>query len=235
MPNFSGVAGLIFKSQAMKMLLSSILEQRYVIKFLEKKQNGPKEIHCNLKTIYGDGAMKRMQVYWWVSEVHRGREDVFDSPRPRRPTEIGIDEIMVHWLELDPYATVQKLTGSLGILPQTMATHIRSGLSMKYFHLRRIPHLLTSNQKAMRLEAAKVMAQQLAVYANTGFQHLLTGDESWMAHDDTPSRMWTMAWSDVDPIARAINYPRKTMMRVFFSFNGIALIDILPEKAKLSS
>jgi hypothetical protein len=65
----------------MKRLLSSILEQRYVIKFLEQKQNGLKEIHCNLKTIYGDGAMKRTQVHWWVSEVQRGREDVSDSPQ----------------------------------------------------------------------------------------------------------------------------------------------------------
>jgi hypothetical protein len=94
---------------------------------------------------------------------------------------------------------------------------------------------LTSNHKAIRLEAVKVMAQQLAIYTNAGFQHSLTGDESWMAHDDTPSRMWTMARSDVDPITRTINYPRKIMMRVFFNVNDIVLIEILPEKAKLSS
>jgi hypothetical protein len=111
-----------------------------------------------------------------------------------------------------------------------MATHMPEGLGMKCFHLRRVPHLLTSNQKATRLEAVKVMGQQLAIYANAGFQHLLTGDESWMVHNDTPSRMWTMARSDVEPIARAINYPRKTMMSVFFNFNGIALINILPKK-----
>jgi DNA-binding MltR family transcriptional regulator len=40
-----------------------MLEQRYVIKFLMKKQNGLKEIHCRLKVVYSDGAMKRTQVY----------------------------------------------------------------------------------------------------------------------------------------------------------------------------
>jgi hypothetical protein len=41
-----------------------MFEQRYIIKFLVKEQNGPKEIHRGLKATYGDGAMKRIQVYW---------------------------------------------------------------------------------------------------------------------------------------------------------------------------
>jgi DNA-binding MltR family transcriptional regulator len=41
-----------------------MLEQRYVIKFLLKEQNGLKEIHCRLKAVYGNGAMKQTQVCW---------------------------------------------------------------------------------------------------------------------------------------------------------------------------
>jgi hypothetical protein len=40
--------------------------------------------------------------------------------------------------------------------------------------------------KIMCIEVAKVMVQQLAIYANAGFQHLLTGDKSWMASDYMP-------------------------------------------------
>jgi hypothetical protein len=36
-----------------------------------------------------------------------------------------------------------------------------------------------------------------------------------MASNYTPSRMWRMAWSDVDPIAWLISHPRETMMIVF--------------------
>jgi hypothetical protein len=60
------------------MVLSAILEQRYVIKFLVKGQSDPKEIHRRLKAVYGDGAMKRTQICWWVSGTQRGREDVSD-------------------------------------------------------------------------------------------------------------------------------------------------------------
>jgi hypothetical protein len=57
-----------------------MLEQRYVIKFRVKEQNDLEKIHRRLKTVYGNEIMKRTQVYWWVLEIQRGREDVFDSP-----------------------------------------------------------------------------------------------------------------------------------------------------------
>jgi hypothetical protein len=98
-----------------------------------------------------------------------------------------------------------------------------------------VPHLLTSNQKSTRLEVTKVMAQQLIINANAGFQHLLTGDKSCMVCDYTPLRMWTMARSDVDRIARPTSHSWKTMMTIFFGVKAIALIDILPEKIKLNS
>jgi hypothetical protein len=88
---------------------------------------------------------------------------------------------------------------------------------------------LTSNQKAMRLEATKMMIQQLAIYMETRFQHRVTGNESWITSDYMPSRIWTMARNDIDPIAQSTSYPRKIMM-IFFSVNGITLIYGLPEK-----
>jgi hypothetical protein len=47
--------------------------------------------------------------------------------------------------------------------------------------------------------------------------------------------MWTIARSDVDPIARPTSHPRKIMMTIFFGVKNITLIDILLGKAKLSS
>jgi hypothetical protein len=74
--------------------------------------------------------------------------------------------------------------------------------------------------RATGLEVVKVMTKQRAIHANAGFQHYLTSNESWMAYNDTPSRMCMMARSDVDPIARPISHPRKTMMTIFFGDNG---------------
>jgi hypothetical protein len=89
--------------------------------------------------------------------------------------------------------------------------------------------------KATPLEMAKVMAQQLAIHANARFQHPLTGDESWTACNDSPSRMWTITRSDIDQIAWPTNHPRKIIMAIFFGVNSIAFINILFEKIKLNS
>jgi hypothetical protein len=42
-----------------------------------------------------------------------------------------------------------------------------------------------------------------------------------------------MARTEVDPIAEPTIHPLKTMMKIFFSVESIALPDILPDKAKL--
>jgi hypothetical protein len=124
-----------------------------------------------------------------------------DSPRRGQPPEIRIDEILARRLERDRHAIAQKLAYLLDVSLPTVATDLQEGLGMKYFHLRWVPHLLTSSQNAMRFKVVKMMGQQMAVRANAGIQHEWTGDESWMASNYTPSRMWRMAWSDVDPIA----------------------------------
>jgi hypothetical protein len=93
--------------------------------------------------------------------------------------------------------------------------------------------------KAARFEVAKVMAQQLTIYVNAGFQYPLTDDESWMLYGYRPSRMWTIARSEVDPIARPTSYHRKTMMTVSSKCSGINtvfhqhLFFILPHIKKL--
>jgi hypothetical protein len=67
-----------------------MLEQRYIIKFLVKEQDGPKEIHYRLKTVYGDRAMKGTQVYWLILEVQRWYEYVSDFPRPGRHDQLEL-------------------------------------------------------------------------------------------------------------------------------------------------
>jgi Fic family protein len=69
----------------------------------------------------------------------------FRFPSTRMTPKNRIDKIMTYKLEPNPYATVQKLAYSLSVSLQTVATDLREGLSIKYFHLRWVSHLLTSS------------------------------------------------------------------------------------------
>jgi hypothetical protein len=102
---------------------------------------------------------------------------------------------------------------------------MRKAMGMKYFNLRWIPHLLISNQKATRLEVAKVMmmTKQVAIHVNAGFQRLGTSHEHRIARDSMLSRMYPMARSHLDPIVNPTNRFRHTTMTVVFGMNSTAL------------
>jgi hypothetical protein len=105
-----------------------------------------------------------------------------------------------------------------------VATHLREGLGMKYFYLGWIPYLLTSSQKATRLEVTKVMIQQLTIHTSAEFQHLLTGNKLLTAYDDASLPMRTMVRNDVDMIARLTSHPQKTMMTIFSALTASPLL-----------
>jgi len=57
------------------------LEQRTNVKFLVKLGKSGNEIREMLVQVYGDNAMKKTAVYWWVKRLSEGRESVTDEER----------------------------------------------------------------------------------------------------------------------------------------------------------
>jgi hypothetical protein len=166
-----------------------MLEQRHAIRFLLKEGIRPKEIPARLLNVYHQAAMKKSQISFAVGGVGRGRENLADEERPGRPPTASLDEILAYRLERDPHVTARRLAASLGISPQTMIAHLYEGFGMKYFHLRLVLHAFTDSQKAKRLRFAQEMIEALDTNSQTGFKYLLTGDESWITYDQSPTRM----------------------------------------------
>jgi hypothetical protein len=218
-----------------KVTLVGTLEQRHVICFLLREGLAPTQIPERLSKAYGADAMKRTQVFYWIRDIHSGREDLSDQPRLGRPPQIGLDTILALKLELDPHTTARSLALSLGVSRPTILNRLHKNLGMKCYHLRWIPDLLDDSQKAESLRCAHIMLEALDVHAQTNFRYLMRGDESWMMHDQTPSRMWALNRGHVDAIVRPSHQSRKTMVTAFFGVNGIGLVKILPEGMKLTS
>jgi hypothetical protein len=112
-----------------------MVEQRHVIRFLIKEGIQPKEIPGRLSNVYGEEAMKKTQVFFWVAEVRRRRENLSDEERPGRSATPGFDEILAHRLARDPHTTACKLATSLGISNQTVFNHLHDSLKMKCYYL----------------------------------------------------------------------------------------------------
>lgn len=52
------------------------MEQRCFIKFMLIQKRTPYEIISELQHIYGDEALHKTQVYYWIGELKRGRMDM---------------------------------------------------------------------------------------------------------------------------------------------------------------
>jgi hypothetical protein len=119
-----------------------------VIRFLVKEGIHPKEIPAHFGNIYGEETMKKTQVFFWVTEVRRWRNDLSDEERPGKPPTTGLDDILAHRLERDPHMMVCRLAASLRISYQTVFNNFHESLGLKYYHLRWVPHTPNDDQKA---------------------------------------------------------------------------------------
>jgi hypothetical protein len=66
-------------------MLSSKVEQRVAIKFLDKLNKTPTKCFRMLTEAYGADCISRARLFEWHKRFSDGREDVEDDERPRRP------------------------------------------------------------------------------------------------------------------------------------------------------
>jgi hypothetical protein len=100
-----------------------MLKHRPIIRFLLKEGVAPKDIPAGLSERSGEDAMKKSQVFYWISEACRGRENISGEQRPGRPPEVGLDTILIHRLEMNPCTTGMIFAWSLGVSPQILVSH----------------------------------------------------------------------------------------------------------------
>jgi hypothetical protein len=71
----------------------AMLEQRQILRSLLKEGNKPLHILSRRQNVVGERAVKQTQVYCWISEIRRGREDLSDEERLGRRNAGSSDRI----------------------------------------------------------------------------------------------------------------------------------------------
>jgi hypothetical protein len=113
-----------------------MLKQRYIIKILVKGQVPAPEIIAKLQQHYGDNALKRTQVYFWIGEVRRGRENLSDVKRLGRSADETLSDLVAGMYGEDPGFSARKIARSLRIATNTVIFHLRNSLGLKCYHRR---------------------------------------------------------------------------------------------------
>jgi hypothetical protein len=135
------------------------VEQRYVIKFFTNEGMPAVEMISRLRDHYGEEALSRRQIYFWINERKRGRTDLNNIAGPGREPDEGLAGVMAVKLDRDPHLSARKLAQSLRIAVSTVCRYLTEVLRMKCRHLRWVPHTLTAAQKAVHVELAERMLQ----------------------------------------------------------------------------
>jgi len=189
--------------------MNGTLEQRYVIKFFLAEDRQPLEILGILQNHYGEDAMSKSQLYYWVGEIRRGRTDLHDAPSPGRTPDEGIVDAVARRLADDPNSSTRQIARSMKVSLSTVLLCLHNDLGMRPLHRRWIPHVLGESEKVARVECAKSMLQDLQRHASTGFEHIQTGDESWLFYDYVNETQWSVSWEDIAECQRRSHYQKK--------------------------
>jgi hypothetical protein len=111
------------------------VEQRSVIKFFSDEGMPGVQIVARLRQHYGEGALSRTQMYFWVNEVKRGTTDLNINARPGRGPDEGITAVIAGKLDTDPHFLTRKLAQSMEIAVSTVYRYLTEILGMKRWHL----------------------------------------------------------------------------------------------------
>ena len=203
------------------------MEQRYFIKCLYLSGESPQQIIQKISDWFGDDALHRTQVYFWIVELKRGRQDLSDAPRSGRPRKDAIDLEINTILNLHPYATVRMIASIVSCSTSTTLNHLYA-MGYKNYHLRWVPHNLNETQKLKRLNMSKELVQILEKSKENGFADIITGDESWFIYYYHYERKWVVDADNIPEIVIPSHFDRKTMVTIFIGIEGLVYRTVKP-------
>ena len=131
------------------------LNRGYIVRF--EHSLGFRKQKFMLKKFYGNGAFKYATVCKWVRRFNDGRESIENDPRVGRPdfvlTEKNVATVKI-LIEEDTRYTVQEIEELSGIHSSSVLKILRERLGLRKICARRVPHLLTDEQKQSRVRLA---------------------------------------------------------------------------------
>jgi len=109
-----------------------------------------------------------------------------------------------------------------------MTNILRRDLDMQYLLLRWVPHSLSAEQKAARVEISRTLLASLEKMKATGLAYLLTSDESWFTYHNPHIARWTKTGEAPGQRTRPTLTKQKCLVVATWSFNGFLHLTTVP-------
>ena len=194
-----------------------------------------------LVQVYGTEAVSRKCVYDWFKRFRDGKEATEDKPRSGRPSTSRTPDMIERvrkMLAQDRRVTLRLMAEELGVNKDTVHSIVREDLGKGKICSRFVPHKLTDEQKAKRMETSGdfiTMCDQDPSFVRT----IVTGDETWCYQFDPESKRQSMDWrspsSPRPKNSRRQKFKVKTMFISFFDSDGIIHKEFVPAGQTVNS
>jgi [histone H3]-lysine36 N-dimethyltransferase SETMAR len=170
---------------------------RAIIFYNFKRKLSPKNCVAELVSVFGDEAPSRAAVYRWYSEFQRGRTSLGKQygggPSKTAVVPENIDAVR-QLIKEDRHVTYREIQASLGISGTSVEKILHQELGVRKLISRWIPHLLTNDQKAARVNWCRRNLQRFNGGASNHVYDIVSGDESWIYSYEPESKVQSAVW-----------------------------------------
>ena len=170
---------------------------RALIKYHILKGMSTTEIHEDIMQTLGKKAPSYTTVKRWVADFKRGKEDVKDYTRSRRPIDVVTDqqiEAVHRAVKDDRRVTLRKLAETFSISLGSVRKNFSQHLHMKKVSARWFPRTLTEDQKKTRVNMSKELLSLYQKDTEGFLARTITQDETWVQHFDPETKQQSMQW-----------------------------------------
>jgi hypothetical protein len=155
------------------------LEQRAAICFLTFKGLRASAIAAALKSVDETEEFAISPVKKWRKHITEGRTSLYHDPSYGESLTNDLSEAISSILKERSYLSCKVLCRHFRFAKRTCLRILHDILGVKKSHLRWVLHDLDTNQKAERVNLSHGILSVLQSIRSTGFQSVITGDESW--------------------------------------------------------
>jgi histone-lysine N-methyltransferase SETMAR len=230
--------------RALKMTSVNLSNEHFRAMIFYDFKSGMEVNDCleRLRGAFGETAPSRTTVHFWFNEFKRGRLSLEDSTRSGRPCDVTTPEMVLRvrkMVEEDRHVTYSEIQQTLNIGSATVNTILHDHLGLRKLTSRWIPHLLTAEQKATRVDWCHFMLHKYDNGRSRRVSDILTGDETWLYQYDPETKDQSTVWvfdNELPPtkVVRSRS-TAKQMLAVFFRRSGLVTIVPLREQRTVNA
>lgn len=207
---------------------------RVIICYCVVRNMNNEEIFNEMTKTFGFKSLSLSFVEKWARRFRNGETSFYDMKRNGRKTKhIDLCEKIKDRLKEFPFESTRTLSINFHCSEETIRKTLVNKLKYKKYTSKWIPHQLKFQHKLKRVNFSTSLHEFLCMVPDLG--NVITSDESWFFYENQHDSQWCSSKNDVIAHVKNSNFSKKTMIIIFWNFQGFFYVDFLKKKETIDS